>query len=428
MPKLDKKLTDAVVRSLPLPEAGEVIHWCGESEGFGLRVSATGVKAFVMQRRVNGKDTRRTVGKATGTGAISCDTARSERDAVSGELTKGVDRLEVKRVERKAEKETGVTLAVALAEYVKGKRRDKGDAVALPLKERTKLDYMAMVKAGRTRNDGKPYANGPLYELADIPLVKITAANIKKVYDDAVAKSTRQAVYAMQVLRAVLNWHGVQVPDSPLAKGTAGKVRIVLAKTTGDPTPIPKDRLGAWWTAATAMAGNEGADGCRFILLTGCRPGEVFGSSKYTGVKGDKPIVIAVGLRVRDIDLDNARLRLIDTKNRTDHTVHLSTQALEILSVHCKGKKPDAKVFDVQDPGKTLDAINAAAGVTGITPHKLRHTFASIAAKKCSVFELKAMLNHAATGDVTADHYVDVDDDDLAAAWQRVADFIVKAE
>jgi integrase len=94
---------------------------------------------------------------------------------------------------------------------------------------------------------------------------------------------------------------------------------------------------------------------------------------------------------------------------------------------YCKGKAPDAKVFDVLDPGKTLDAINAAAGVVGITPHKLRHTFASVAAKLCSVFELKAMMNHAATGDVTADHYVDVDDTDLADAWQRVADFITAA-
>ena len=425
MPKLAERLTDKVVRALPLPDSGEVIYWCGKTEGFGIRVSATGVKAYVMQRRVNGKDARRTIGKATGTGAISCETARSERDAVSGELTKGVDRLEIKREERKAERETGITLAVAVEEYVKGKRRGKD---GLPLKERTKLDYTAMVEKGRTAKSGQPFADGPLYALADTPLGKITAAAIKKVYEAAAAKSKRQGDYSMQVLRAVLNWHGTAIPDSPLSKGTAGRDRIVLAKTAGDPTPIPKERLGAWWRAATALAGNVGADGCRLIVLTGCRPGEVFGSIRYSGVEGKKPTVLAKGLLVRNVDIEGGRLVLVNTKSRTDHTVYLSTQALEIVRTHCKGKKASEKVFDVLDPGKTLAAINASAGVTGITPHKLRHTFASVAARLCSVYELKAMMNHAASGDVTSDHYVDVDANYLAAAWQKVADFIVKAE
>jgi integrase len=421
MPKLDKKLTDSVVRSLPLPESGEVIYWCGENEGFGLRVSATGVKAFVMQRRVDGKDTRRTIGKATGTGAISCAAARDERDAVSGELTKGVDRLEIKREARKAERETGITLAQAIEAYVKGKRRGKD---GLPLKDRTKIDYMAMVEKGRTAANGKPFANGPLYDLAATPLGKITAASIKKVYVAAEKKSQRQADYSMQVLRAVLNWHGTAVPDSPLAKTTAGKDRIVLSSTKGNPTPIKPERLGAWWRAATAMAGNVGADGCRVILLTGCRPGELFGSTTY---KGGKVVVLAPGLLVHDVDLNGHRMVLVDTKNRSDHTIVLSKQALVIVKHHCKGKKAEDKVFDVLDPGKTLESINVAAGVEGITPHKLRHTFASVAEELVSGYALKRMINHTEVGDVTGSNYVGKSETQLRAAWQTVADFIVAA-
>jgi len=55
----------------------------------------------------------------------------------------------------------------------------------------------------------------------------------------------RQACYAMQVLRALLRWHGVQIADSPLGRDTAGRDRIVFAPTTGDPSPIPPERLGA---------------------------------------------------------------------------------------------------------------------------------------------------------------------------------------
>jgi integrase len=430
MPKLDRRITDSLVRTLRGPETPAeittraVVHWCKDTPGFGVKVSLTGDRSFVSERRVAGKTVRRTLGKAPGgkaAGAISTDTARKLMLTVSSELQTGVDRVEVKREERKVEKQDGITLAVALSEYVKGKRRGKD---GLALKDRTKLDYMAMVQAGRTAKDGKPFADGPLYPLVGTPLTKITAAEIREIYKTEEAKSKRVAVYAMQVLRAVLNWHGVAIPDSPLAKSTAGKARIVLSSTNGNPAPIPPERLGAWWRAATALAGNVGADGCRVILLTGCRPGELFGSTTY---KAGKTIVLAPGLLVRDVDLKGARMVLLDTKNRSDHTVVLSTQALEIVKANCKGKKPDSKVFDVLDPGKTLEAINLVAGTAGITPHKLRHTFASVAEELVSGYALKRMINHTEAGDVTGNNYVGKSETQLRAAWQTVADFIVSS-
>ena len=421
MPKLDKRLTDSVARALPLPDTGEVIYWCKSGDGFGLRVSATGVRAYVLQRRVEGKDTRRTLGKASGSGAISCEAARAIKTTVSSELQQGKDRM-VERKEARAEAaQDATTLSTALSQYVAGKRRGKD---GLPLKDRTKADYMAMVAPGGKTKSGKPLADGALCSLADIPLHKISADDMRRVYAAAERKSQRQAVYCMQVLRAVLNWHGVAVPDSPLAKATAGKDRIILASTKGNPTPIPPERLGAWWRGATARAGNVGADGCRVILLTGCRPGELFGSTTY---KSGKLIVLSLGLVVENVDMRGKRITLLDTKNRTDHTIALSRQALEIFKVHCKGKKPGEKVFDVLDPGKTLDSINAAAGVVGITPHKLRHTFASVAEELVSGYALKRMLNHTNGDDVTGTNYVGKSENQLRAAWQTVADFIESA-
>jgi integrase len=419
MPKLDKRLTDRVSRALRGPKSDAeikgtfVIHWCKDTAGFGLRVTKNGDRAYVSERRVNGKTVRRTLGKAVGAGAISSDTARQLQITISSELQSGVDRVDVKREERKTEKQESITVATALAEYVKGKRRGKD---GLALKDRTKADYMAMVAVGGFSKDGKPFFNGPLYPLADTPLTRITADAMRDVYNTTVARSKRRAVYAMQVLRAVLNWHGTTIPDSPLAKSTPGKDRIILAATDGKPTPIPPERLCAWWTAATTRAGNAGADGCRLILITGCRPGEVFGAK---GAGWEEP-----GLLVQDVDLAGGRMLLLDTKNRKDHSIVLSTQAREILKLHCKNKKPDAKVFDVLDPGKTLDAINEEAGVVGITPHKLRHTFASVAEDLVSGYALKRMINHTEAGDVTGNNYVGKSENQLRQAWQTVADFI----
>ena len=419
MPKLDKRLTDGVALKLPLPVSGTEYHWCKDTPGFGLRISATGDRAYIFERRVDGKTVRRTLGKAVGAKAISADAARKLKITVSSELQTGVDRLEVKRAQRKADKEEGVTLATALAEYVKGKRRDKD---GLALKERTKSDYMEMVRRGGTAKNGRPFENGPLYPLANKPLVKITADDMREVFTAIESRSKRGAVYAMQVLRAVMNWHGVAVDGSPFSKQTAGKDRIVLAGSKGKPSPIPPERLAAWWKAATERAaeqcggnggaGNVGADGCRLMVLTGCRPGEIFGSHHVPG------------LLVRDVDFVARRMVLPDTKNRRDHLVMLSKQALEILERHCTGKAPGDKVFDVLMPRNTLAAINKASGVTGVTLHKLRHTFASVAEELVSGYALKKMINHAEDGDTTGNNYVGKSENQLRVAWQTVADFI----
>jgi len=409
MPAANKRLTDSRVRALPLPDSSEVIWWCPETPGFGVRVSATGVKAYVLQRRVEGKDTRRTLAKATGTGAVSCEAARQLMTTISSELALGKDRMADRKAEKIAAVQDGTTLANALKAYVHGKRRGKD---GLALKERTKADYVSMIATGGTAKDGKPFADGALASLAGKSIHRITAGDIREVYSAMLKRSQRQATYSMQVLRAVLNWHGVAVADSPLAKATAGKNRIILAPTAGKPRPIPAEKLAAWWAAASAKGGNVAADGCRFILLTGCRPGEVFGSEHV------------LGLLVKDVDLIGGRIILQDTKNRKEHTIMLSTQALALLAPHIKGKKPNAKVFDILYPGKTLDAINAEAEVTGITPHKLRHTFASVAEELVSGYALKRMLNHSNGDDVTGGHYVGKSENQLKTAWQAVADFI----
>ena len=410
MPVLDRRLTDNVARTIPLPESGWLIYWCPKTPGFGLRVSSSGDRAYISERRINGKTVRRTLGKAAGAKAISSDTARELKISISGELQQGIDRAEISREQRKNVEREAITLADALSAYVKNKRRGKD---SLPLKDRTKDDYLAMIKQGGLSKSGMPFTNGMLYSLSNKSIYKINASDIRKTFNDASTRSLRSATYAIQVLRAVLNWHGVMIPDSPLSKETPGKDRIVLSASAGKPSPIPPERLGAWWAAATTKTGNVGADGCRFILLTGCRPGEVFGSK------------FEPGLLVRNVDLTAGRVILPDTKNRSDHVIALSSQALSILVAHCKGKKPSEKVFDVLDPGKTLATINKVAQITGISPHKLRHTFASVAEELVSGYALKRMLNHTQKSDVTGAHYVGKSESQLRNAWQTVADFIV---
>ena len=440
MPTITKRLTDGFARTAAVPkppvkpttrtvkgdktfkDAERVQYWCKDTPGFGLRVSSSGHKTWISNRRINGKTVIRVLGTAIGAGSISADAARKLFQTVNNELNNGIDRTEVQRKKAREEKITGLTFKDALDEYLKEKRRGKD---GLPLKERTKFDYLQLIKEGKVAKTGKPFADGPLFCIANLPLNKITAEHMRKIYK--VTPGQRVKIYAMQVLRAVLNWHGIEIEGNPLSKSTAGKLRIAMPATNGKPTPIPQKSLAQWWQAATDAANNHpvpisksAADGLRFMLLTGARPGEVFGS-KF----GDDVID---GLLVANVDFKNGIVKLPDTKNRTDHLIYLSRQATEILTVNCKDKIGKAKVFDLIDPGKTLDFINSQAGTPGISPHKLRHTFTSVAEELVSGYALKKMVNHINMADVTGTHYVQKSETQLRDAWQTVADFITKDE
>lgn len=404
MPTHPSRLTDSEARKIAAPPSSYAIHWCPRTPGFGLRVTAKGARAWISERRVDGKTVRRTLGSAAGRGAISGDAARSLQIDVSSELQKGVDRLEIKRERRAAEKVEGETFGDALRDYVKNKRRRKD---GLALKARTKADYLAMVEPAGALKSGAPTLPGALHALAGVSLARLDAATIREAYKALAPRGERQQSYAMQVLRAVLRHHGVTIADNPLSPTTAGKERVTIAPSRGKPSPIPADRLGAWWKAASGVD-SPSADMLRFMVLTGCRPGEV------------------TGITVGDVDLEGSRVRLIDTKNRLNHDLLLSKQALAIAKKHVKGKKNDAPLFGVASTPKTLAAINTAAGTPAVTPHKLRHTFASVAAQLVPVYTLKRLLNHIPQNDVT-DGYVEVSEMQLRTGWQAVADHIEKA-
>jgi len=403
MPHLEKRLTNTTAAKLALPAAGYLIYWCPDTPGLGVRVSKTDDRAYIAQRRVDGKTVRRTLGKAAGPGAIGADTARRLQLDVSSELQQGTDRLEVKREQRKQDKADSVTFAAALREYTSTKRRAKD---GLPLKARTIADYLAMLDPAGVTKSGRPTLAGELHDLAARPLHKITANDIRTLHAALKPRGERRQTYALQVLRAVLRHYGVTVEGNPLSPTTAGALRVALAPSRGNPSPIPENRLQAWWRAACAVE-TVSADQLRFQLLTGCRPGEV------------------AGITVRDVK--DGRLLLTDTKNRTDHTVILSTQALAIAEKHATRKRPPALLFGVTDAGKTLDTINAAADVQGVSAHKLRHTFASVAAQLVPAFTLRRLLNHTGGGDTASMHYVHVSDEQMRAAWQSVADFVTGA-
>ena len=75
-------------------------------------------------------------------------------------------------------------------------------------------------------------------------------------------------------------------------------------------------------------------------------------------------------IRVGDVDHRAGRVLLRDTKNRSDHKLLLSRQALEIAKRNCAGRNADEPLFPIVDARKTLSWINEEAG-TKVQGHGL---------------------------------------------------------
>ena len=404
------RLTAARVRDFSCPTGvKQQFLWDTESPGLAVRATPpttrnpTGLRAFVFQGKLQQRDIRITIGDVR---TWEIDQARTEARRLRMSLDQGNDpRLDkAKRLKCAEEKpaQRSPTFAEAVEEYVQLKRRVKDN---LLLKERTQRDYLGMVAKPKKFADGRHGVAGYLFELAGMPIEEISADDIRRVHAGLIKRGTRQAAYAMQVLRAVLNWHGVQVISNPFSKDVAGRHRINIPQARSDGQPIPAELIGVWWRAVQAIDSQVSRDYFMFLLLTGMRVSE------------PKMVLVA------DCDVVAGRVVIRDTKNRSDHLVLLSRQAAEIVERNIANKGPGERLFALADGKRARAKIVQLSGVDFRTKD-LRATFASIAAGLVTAYTLKAMMNHAGTGDVTGTHYVQLSDTELRYGWQVVADFI----
>lgn len=401
------------VKALTVPaDKDQVLYWDNETRGFGVRVTSSGAKSWIVQRRVKGKVKRFTLGSFQ---LLSCDEARRRAQEKLLEMHDGKD----PQIEKKKHQAQSETLREVMEDYIKHKRTKHG-----PLRPTSKADIERCVT--RVFSDW-----------ADVPLTTITRDACIKRFRALSQKAPVQTNQAFRNLRALLNWareknatsDGVYPilsvnPVSQMFK-QGGLVQWNPEKARA--TRIPKDKIGAVWVLLEEHSNPDdhiattciSADLIAFMLLTGTRVGEA----------------CQLVWDCVDLEGDLPTFHLAVTKNHNPVTLPMSSVLHNLLTRRFDARrKGNHFVFPamrgnkgyLSDPRAMFKKVSQVAGAH-LHPHAMRRTFEDIA-QQCGVDgdQRRQLLNHLAS-DVHGSAYANNPDPSvLMPAMEQISDWIVQ--
>jgi integrase len=409
------RLTKTFIDKVEAPAEGYAIHWDDKLPGYGLRVTANGVRSFVAQGRVNGKAIITTIGRY---GLFSEDAARKKAQKVLQDMREGID----PRAVVKADAAMKVSLQDVLESYVGrvGKMKDS-----------TAREYRRHVE--------KTFA-----KWAPLPIASITRDMVKERHaalvkgglegKKAAPASANAAFVTLRILIRFAIDEYRQADGKPLiSDNPVDALKHHWAKLgTRTERYIDKRKIGAVWNKLHEMRGEvQGYEALASVDLT------IFGL--LTGARRDEMATLQwANVNIDDHDPSNCWWRITDRKRGEDLQMPLSSQAVALLKSRPRFKLADGtespwvfpswgKSGRIQDARAPLQVIGEIAG-KHLSLHDLRRSFTNYAMRECLVekFRVDLLTGHApASDDVTSRSYLSLTNLDwLTPSIQQIGDWI----
>lgn len=390
-------LTKTIIDKTPLPTSGQLILRDASLKGFGIRLLPSGSRAFIFEKRVEGKVRRMTIGRY---GELTCEQARKQATKLAGQLAMGGNPL----ADRERDRLRGLTLEQAFADFARLRT----------LKVRTLYDYRRLVEVAFADWKARPL----------VALNKAAVLELHRTLGEA--RGEAYANLAMRFLRALFNFAIAQyedgfgrplIADNPVLRLTQTRAWY---RSERRQTVIKGWELRPWYAAVQALRadarydGETVADYLEFLLFTGLRRQE------------------AARLTWADVDLQDRSLTIPDTKNHVPHVLPLPDRLVDLLARR-RAVAPNAFVFGghgvhgyLVEPKRQIAKVVAASNVE-FTLHDLRRTFITVAESlDIPPYAIKRLVNHKMRNDVTAGYIVS-DLERLRAPMQKIADFLAQA-
>ena len=376
------KLTKRAIDSLATPEKGEIFVWDQELRGFGVRVKSTGGKTYLVQyRNAEGRTRRLALGHH---GALTPEQARAEARQKLAAAARGEDPSEERHRLRHGKTVGEICdwyLEHAKSGRILGRRRR-------PIKPSTlAMDESRIETHIRPLLGSRSIKGLTLWDIEGMQaaIVAGKTAKPRAGRGGVTTGGPGVASRAVGTLRAILG-HAARL--SIIEKNPATGVRLVAS--------TPKTRrlsfaelklLGQAMREAEAEGEHPvGLAAIRLALLTGFRRQEI------------------LGLQHRWVHGAEGYIAFPDTKTGPQVRA-IGPKAAELIAAQPR-QEGSPYVFPGDSSGghfvgmvRVLERVCAKAGLDGITPHVLRHTFASVAGNlNFSELTIKGLLGHAPRG------------------------------
>lgn len=309
--------TKPALERLPMPEAGQrVTYHDTKTPGLTLRVTSAGAKSYCVQKRINGRVERITLGKFPG---MTIEQARTAAAKVLGTVAAGDNPAEVKRGKRQE-----MTLNDLFNEYMSrraafNKRGDKPEALY-----RIYLAHWGTRKISSIRHEEVDRLHKKIgAEVGRKGSAKqVTANNVVKLLH----VMFNQAITVWRIYSGDNPAHGVQR----------------FAEKSRDRFLQP-DELPRFFTALAEEQNTTIRDYVLISLLTGARKSNV------------------LEMEWGQVNFDRGEWRIPETKNGEPQTVTLAPEAVEILKERKRQTIDGNPYVFPGSPRKKLEASEAVA-------------------------------------------------------------------
>lgn len=380
-----ERITDKLVKGLTQPEVGNQIVYDDRISGFGVRITARGAVAFVLNyRTIEGRERRYTIGSYP---TWSVEAARKRAGELKRQIAGGADPLGTKVAARKAP-----TIA------------DLGDLYI--------TDHLPRKRPSSQAEDKSIIAKVIKPRIGNRKVAAVTHADINRLHRE-ISKST--PTRANRIVALLSKMFSLAIKEGWRADNPCRGIERNPEEKRN--RYLSSEELGRLTMTLSECRDARAAGIVRLCLLTGCRRGEALAAT-WDQLDLDAGTWIKLGAT---------------TKQKTEHRVPLSAAAVTLLTSILEaapkgedgepgsrfvfpGKSADVPLTNIRD---SWQAIRVAAGIPDVRLHDLRHTYASILASAgLSLPVIGALLGH--TQPATTARYTHLFDDPLRKATDIV--------
>lgn len=388
-----ERLDDKAVRRLDAPASGNRITYDDEVKGFGVRMTAAGAKAFILNYRAAGRERRITIGSFPD---WSVPAAREQAKILKRRVDQGQDPMGDRHEER-----TAPTIADLAARF---------EAEHLTRRRSTTAKDYSSILRGHI-----------LPALGKTKVVDLRHADVEKLHRKIAATAPYRANRAVSVLSKMFSlavkWELRE--DNPVR----GIERAPEQKRERFLTPAEIARLGE---VLVAHPEKTSCRAIRLLLLTGARRGETLAATwaQFDLERGvwTKPSTATKQAKEHRIPVSGPALAVL-AQLRADAEPGCPYVFAGSRSVDSKGKVTWAPLTEIK---RTWASVCKSAGIEGVRVHDLRHSYASILASSgLSLPIIGALLGH--TQAATTHRYAHLLDDPLRAATEAAGAFVSSA-